>query len=81
MIATTIGGSTIGTRKPVRSASSQRDGLSSSSARPRPTAICATTVTTDNSTCNQTERMNSRSRERLRVVLPRIGEIERDTGL
>ena len=61
MIATTIGGSTIGTRKPVRSASSKRDGRSSSSASPRPTAICVTTVTSDNSTCTQTERQNSGS--------------------
>ena len=59
MIATTIGGNTIGTRNPVRSASRKRDGLSSNKANPRPAASCAETPTTESSICTQTERQNS----------------------
>jgi len=59
MIATTIGGSTIGTRKTVRIVSSSFDGLSSNNAIPSPISSCSTTVTDDNSTCTHTDRTNS----------------------
>jgi len=55
MIATTIGGSTIGIRKAVRTASRKRERMLSSSATPSPTRSCSTTVATDSLTCTHTE--------------------------
>ena len=59
VLATTIGGSTIRTRKPVRIVSSSFDDLSSNNPMPSPTSSCSTTVTNDNSTWTQTDRANS----------------------
>ena len=44
MMATTIGGSTIGIRKTVRSASRNRERRFSSRANPNPSSICSPTV-------------------------------------
>ncbi len=61
MIATTMGGSTIGTRKAVRNARIRPELVFSSSANPTPVPSCSTTVQNDSFTCTQRELWNRAS--------------------
>ena len=64
--AATIGGSTIGIRKTVRSAVSSRERRLSSRAMPRPSSTCATTVETDSLSWIQTDSPKRGSLQALR---------------
>ena len=55
MIATTIGGSTIGIRNTVRSARSRPDRMFSSRAKPTPISSCRPTVQNDSFACTHSE--------------------------
>ena len=55
MMATTIGGSTMGIRNTVRSASIRRVRMLSSSASKSPIRACSSTVQNDSLICTQTE--------------------------
>jgi hypothetical protein len=55
MMATTMGGSTIGIRKTVRSASRKRVRMFSSSAKPKPIKSCSATVQKESRACTQSE--------------------------
>ena len=55
MIATTIGGSTIGIRNTVRSARNRPERMFSSSAKPTPISSCSPTVQNDSFACTQSE--------------------------
>ena len=66
MIATTIGGNTIGTRNTVRKAATMVEGMFSSSPSDRPMSSCDTTVTVLSFTCTHTDCRNRSSSGRLR---------------
>ena len=61
MIATTIGGSTIGIRNTVRSARSSPERRFSRNANPTPITTCRPTVQNDSFACTQSELPNRSS--------------------